>query len=463
MADIQIVKVNEVRMRCIADLSIREELNDYFKFEDPNFVPNPFSKWDGVVRLFTKSSGLIDIGLLFEVFKFCKNNGYTIELDPALKYIQDIPDEEIREFIDSLHPKIRTENHEYIDAETRDYQYDTIAKAMRQTRCVCELATSAGKSFILYVMARYYRRRREALESPLKTLIVVPSIHLVTQLYDNFEEYAHGSDWKPVVNTQLIFEGATKEISKPIVISTWQGIQDQPKEWFHQFGDIVVDEVHTSKSEKLSYILNNCIYADQRLGVTGTLSNTKVAGLQVVAHFGAYHKIITARDLINLGYATDIKVKMIQLKHTPADAVGLDGDYSKEIEYLITHQSRNELIAKMALNLKGNVAIMFERIDGHMMVVYDMLSAVKPNVFVINGDVAVEDRLKIGSLIESEKIITLEFGDISIMVGDNEKVLLSNGETKVAMFVTEEDDVDDNWIRQRQKDQRILNGASKIK
>lgn len=463
MADIQIVKVNEVRMRCIADLSIREELNDYFKFEDPNFVPNPFSKWDGVVRLFTKSSGLIDIGLLFEVFKFCKNNGYTIELDPALKYIQDIPDEEIREFIDSLHPKIRTENHEYIDAETRDYQYDTIAKAMRQTRCVCELATSAGKSFILYVMARYYRRRREALESPLKTLIVVPSIHLVTQLYDNFEEYAHGSDWKPVVNTQLIFEGATKEISKPIVISTWQGIQDQPKEWFHQFGDIVVDEVHTSKSEKLSYILNNCIYADQRLGVTGTLANTKVAGLQVVAHFGAYHKIITARDLINLGYATDIKVKMIQLKHTPADAVGLDGDYSKEIEYLITHQSRNELIAKMALNLKGNVAIMFERIDGHMMVVYDMLSAVKPNVFVINGEVGVEDRLKIGRLIESEKIITVEFGDISIMVGDNEKVPLSNGETKIAMFLTEEDDVDDNWIRQRQKDQRILNGAPKIK
>lgn len=463
MADIQIVKVNEVRMRCIADLSIREELNDYFKFEDPNFVPNPFSKWDGVVRLFTKSSGLIDIGLLFEVFKFCKNNGYTIELDPALKYIQDIPDEEIRDFIDSLHPKIRTENHEYIDAETRDYQYDTIAKAMRQTRCVCELATSAGKSFILYVMARYYRRRREALESPLKTLIVVPSIHLVTQLYDNFEEYAHGSDWKPVVNTQLIFEGATKEISKPIVISTWQGIQDQPKEWFHQFGDIVVDEVHTSKSEKLSYILNNCIYADQRLGVTGTLANTKVAGLQVVAHFGAYHKIITARDLINLGYATDIKVKMIQLKHTPADAVGLDGDYSKEIEYLITHQSRNELIAKMALNLKGNVAIMFERIDGHMMIVYDMLSAVKPNVFVINGEVGVEDRLKIGRLIESEKIITVEFGDISIMVGDNEKVPLSNGETKITMFLTEEDDVDDNWIRQRQKDQRILNGAPKIK
>lgn len=407
MVDLQIVKVNEVRMRIIADMSIREELNDYFKFEDPNYTPNPFSKWDGIVRLFTKSSGLIDIGLLFEVFKFCKQNQYTLELDPALKYIQDVPDEEIHDFINSLNPKIRTENHEYIPAETRDYQFDTIAIAMRQSRCVCELATSAGKSFILYVMARYYRQRREALESPLRTLIVVPSIHLVTQLYDNFEEYAYGNEWKPVVHTQLIFEGATKDISKPIVISTWQGIQDQPKEWFHQFGDIIVDEVHTSKSEKLSYILNNCIYADQRLGVTGTLANTKVAGLQVVSHFGAYYKIITARDLINLGYATDIKVKMLELKHAVSDTVGLDGDYNKEIEYLITHQSRNELIAKLALGLKGNVAVMFERIDAHMMVVYDILSAVKKNVFVINGEVKIEVRRQIQKAMEDGEDITL--------------------------------------------------------
>lgn len=408
MADIQIIKVNEVRMRVIADLSIREELNDYFKFEDPNHVPNPFSKWDGVVRLFTKNSGLIDIGLLFEVFKFCKTNSYTIELDPALKYIQDIPDEEIHDFINSLHPKIRTENRDYIDAETRDYQFDTIAKAMRQTRCVCELATSAGKSFILYVMTRYYRQRREALESSLRTLIVVPSIHLVTQLYDNFEEYAHGSDWKPVVHTQLIFEGATKDIYKPIVISTWQGIQNQPKEWFQQFGDIIVDEVHTSKSDKLSYILNNCVNADQRLGVTGTLANTNVAGLQVVAHFGAYHKIITARDLINLGYATDVKVKMVELKHALADAIELHGaEYKEEIDYLISHNARNQVLAKMALNLKGNVAIMFERIDAHMMVVYEMLSAVKKNVFVINGEVDIKVRRQIQAAMEEGEDITL--------------------------------------------------------
>ncbi|QPI14465.1 putative RNA-DNA and DNA-DNA helicase [Salmonella phage GEC_vB_N6] len=408
MSEIQIIKVNEVRMRILAEDYIREELNDYFKFEDPNFQPNPFSKWDGVVRLFTKSSGLIDIGLLFEVFKFCKMNGYTIKLDPALKYIQDIPDEEIHTFINSLNAVYRDENKQYQIATVRDYQFDSVATAIRQSRCVLEAATSAGKSFILYIMARYYRQRREALESNLKTLIVVPSIHLVTQLYDNFEEYSHGTDWNPMMNVQMICEGATKDIFKPIVISTWQGIQNQPKEWFHQFGDIVVDEVHTSKSDKLSYILNNCINADQRLGVTGTLANTKVAGLQVVAHFGAYHKIITARDLINLGYATDIHVNMIEVIHPMADCIEMHGaEYQKEIEFLIANERRNELIARMALSLKGNVAVMFERIDAHMMIVYEMLSAVKKNVFVINGEVKTEVRKQIQAAMEEGEDITL--------------------------------------------------------
>lgn len=408
MADISIVKVNEVRMRIMAEPYIREELNDYFKFEDPNFQPNPFSKWDGKVRLFTKSSGLIDIGLLFEVFKFAKTNGYSFEIDPALRYIQELPDKEILDFCSSLDPQIRTEDNQYIPAEIRQYQFTSIATAMRLGRCVLELATSAGKSFILYVMARYYRERRKALESDLRTLIVVPSIHLVTQLYDNFEEYAHGSDWSTFLNVQTIFEGNTKHITKPITISTWQGIQDQPKEWFLQFGDIVVDEVHTSKSDKLSYILNNCINADQRLGVTGTLANTKVAGLQVVSHFGSYQKIITARELINLGYAADINIKMIQIEHTEADCCEMAGiDYQKEMEFLISNERRNQLIARMAMSLKGNVAVMFERIDAHMMIVYDILKDAGKTVFVINGEVKTAVRREIQAAIEKGDDIIL--------------------------------------------------------
>lgn len=409
MPNIEIVKVNEVRMRVMCpDYHVHEELNDYFKFEDPNFEPNPFSKWDGTVRLYTKGSGLIDIGLLFEVFKFCKTNGYGIKLDPALKYIQDIPDNEIQEFIDSLSAVVRREDGSYAPADTRGYQFDSIATAMRQSRCVLEAATSAGKSFILYVMARYYRQRREALDSSLKTLIIVPSVHLVTQLYDNFEEYSHGTGWSALVNTQMIFDGATKDISKPITISTWQGIQNQPKEWFSQFGDVVVDEVHTSKSDKLSYILNSCINCDQRLGVTGTLSNTKVAGLQVVSHFGAYHKIITARDLIDMGYASDIKINMVELKHHLGDVIDNHGnDYQKEIEYIIGHEKRNDMIVKMAAGLKGNVAVMFERIDAHMMLVYEKLSTIKDNVFLINGEVKASDRKKIQAAIEAGDDITL--------------------------------------------------------
>lgn len=409
MADILLEKVNEVRMRVISPhFHVHEELNDHFKFEDPNFQPNPFSKWDGVVRLYTKGNGLVDIGLLYEIFKFAKSRGYSIELDPRLKYIQDIPPQEVLEFINGLDIKVRTENRSYIPAECRDYQFDSILTAIRQCRCVLELATSAGKSLILYVMARYYRQRREALESNLRTLIVVPSIHLVQQLYDNFEEYSHGTGWSTLINVQTIYDGATKDITKSITISTWQGIQKQPKEWFHQFGDIVVDEVHTAKSDKLSYILNNSIHADQRLGVTGTLANTNVAALQVVAHFGAYHKIISARELIDQGYASEIKINMVEIKHSLADVVDMrDVSYQEEMEFLISHQLRNQMLVRMARTLKGNTAIMFERIDAHMKIVYEELCKHKDNVFMINGEVDIRDRKKIQDAIENGDEITL--------------------------------------------------------
>lgn len=396
MTNISIVKVNEVRMRInTSHPYIDEELNDFFKYESPGFMPSPFSKWDGIVRLYTKGNGLIDIGLLFEVFKFAKMKGYSLDIDPALRYMQDIPREEIVSFVNDLDLSVRTENGGYTHAESREYQIDSIVTAVQQTRCVLLAATSAGKSMILYSMARYYRMRREALRDGKKTLIVVPSIHLVTQLYDNFEEYSHTNGWSTLANVHMIFDGAVKDSDKPIYISTWQGIQKQKKDWFHQFGDVIVDEVHTSKADALSYILNNCIYADQRLGVTGTLSNTEVGGLQVIAHFGVCHEIITARELIDQGFATDVNIEMIELLHDEEHCAMMTGDYQDEIEYLISNEARNRLLVMMAQALKGNTVILFARIDAHMKVVYEQLSAVRGNVFMINGEVSVAERERI--------------------------------------------------------------------
>uniref|UniRef100_A0AAU8KXE8 DNA helicase n=1 Tax=Serratia phage Kevin TaxID=3161161 RepID=A0AAU8KXE8_9CAUD len=408
MAHVRIQKVNDVRMRVICDdEGFHADLYEYFKFPDPAFEPSSFSRWDGMVRFYQKGSGLINIGLFFQLFQFIRDNGHTLEVDPALRYVQDITMEEIKEFLMELNMSIRTENGTYTHAESREYQFDCIETAIRQTRCCLQAATSAGKSMVLYVMARYYRGRREALQSSLKTLIVVPSVHLVTQLFDNFVEYSHFNGFNSEANVHLIYGGAEKDTTKPIVISTWQGIQDQPKEWFRQFGDIVVDEAHTAKAEKLTYIMDSCINCDHRLGLTGTLANNELNAMKVLSHFGAFKKIITARELIEQGFAADIEVMMVELQYGMEDRHKVTADYAQEIEFIISHEGRNRCLLMMAKTLKGNTAIMFDRVDAHMKVIYEELCKIKDNVYMINGEVPPKVRAQIQKAVEAGDEVTL--------------------------------------------------------
>lgn len=408
MADVYIEKVNEVRMRIVCnDEGFHADMNDHFKYLDPSFEPSAYSKWDGMYRFYNRSNGLIDIGLLYQVFQFIREGGHNLEIDPRLKYVQDVTEEQIKDYLMELDMSIRLENGNYTHAEARDYQFDCVFTAIKQTRCVLQAATSAGKSMVLYVMARYYRGRREALQSHLKTLIVVPSVHLVTQLYDNFEEYSHFNGFNSENNIHLIHSGADKDTEKPIVISTWQGIQDQPKAWFKQFGDIVVDEVHTAKAEKLSYILDSCVNCDQRLGLTGTLANDDFNGMKVLSHFGMFKKIITARELINQGYAADIEIMMVELLYGMEDRHKVTAEYDQEIEFLISHEARNNCILMLAKTLKGNTAIMFARVDAHMKVIYEELCKVKENVYMINGEVPPKIRSQIQKAVEAGDEVTL--------------------------------------------------------
>lgn len=408
MADVYIEKINEVRMRIVCnDEGFHADLNDHFKYLDPSYTPNSYSKWDGMYRFYHRSTGLIDIGLLYQVFQFVKDQGHNLTLDPRLKYVLDTTMEEVKDFLVDLNMSIRLEDGSFIAAEARDYQFECIYTAIKYTRCVLQAATSAGKSMVLYALARYYRMRREAIESRLKTLIIVPSVHLVVQLFDNFVEYSHFNKFDSESNVHLIHGGADKDTHKPIIISTWQGIQDQPKEWFHQFGDVVVDEAHTAQADKLSYIMNNCVNCDQRFGTTGTLANNDFNGMKVISHFGMFKKVITARELIEQGYATDIKIMMIELQYSMEDRHKVTSDYSQEIDFIIAHEERNKMILMLAKTLKGNTAIMFARVDAHMKVIYEELCKVKSNVYMINGEVSPAERKKIQEAVEEGVEITV--------------------------------------------------------
>ena len=197
------------------EFCVHEELYEHFKVKDPSFTPHRFSKYDGFMRLYNKNNGRIQIGLLPQLLKQLKN--YDVTISPKFKNFRDVTREEVEEWI--LEQKLPfTLFH---------YQFNAVYDAIKYRR-VCGLAdTGAGKSVVVYLIAKFlYESGTE------HTLIMVPTIQLVSQILEDFVSYG----WKDAPQIcQQIMGGASKTVRNPIVISTWQSIQDMSPDYYEDF------------------------------------------------------------------------------------------------------------------------------------------------------------------------------------------------------------------------------------
>jgi superfamily II DNA or RNA helicase len=235
-----------------------------------------------------------------------------------------------------------------------------------------------------------------------KTLIIVPTIGLVSQMKSDFESYGYKGE------IHVSTGGLSKEldISADIVITTWQSLDNGKsrvnKKWYDQFQVVIGDECHGAKATTLIKILSAMENTPYRFGTTGTLDNIELNKATIEGLFGAQYKTTTTRSLIDQGHVADIKIKCITLKYPDEIAKQLKGKtYQEEIDFLTTYEPRNEFIKNLALSLKGNKLVFFRLID-HGKELYDRLSD-NPDVFYIAGDVGVSDREDIRKSIEDKQ------------------------------------------------------------
>ena len=93
---VQIEKVDEVYVRVSADPSTKMELSDFFTFEVPgaSFMPAVRNKvWDGKIRLFNAMTGMVYLGLVPYIHKFCKSRDYEVQHINYVYYLQTINDD----------------------------------------------------------------------------------------------------------------------------------------------------------------------------------------------------------------------------------------------------------------------------------------------------------------------------------------------------------------------------------
>ena len=93
-------------------------------------------------------------------------------------------------------------------------------------------------------------------------------------------------------------------------------------------------------------------------------------------------------------------------------------NFEEEVQYIITHNRRNNFIKNLALDLKGNTLILFARVEGHGLPLYELINKNKsPNqkVFFVHGGVDAQEREQVREITEREEnaIIIASYGTFS--------------------------------------------------
>jgi len=392
-------KVNEVYLRVVSEPSVVQELSDHLTFMVPGAKFSPAFKnkfWDGKIRLLNSLTGLTYTGLVKEISEFAATRNYDIEVDKELQYngIFDDVNDVIKAFKLTLEP--------------RDYQINSFQTAVEMERGIFLSPTASGKSLIIYLLARYFNKLVKQ-----KVLVIVPTISLVMQMKKDFEDYQGKA-----LDIHCITAGVDKVSTSPIVISTWQSIYKMPKDWFNQFGCVIGDEVHQFKATSLKSIMEKLINCRYRYGFTGTLDGSLTNRITLEGLFGPVQQVTTTTELMEQGHVADLKIKALILqydKDTRQSTKKLN--YQDEMDFLVRHEKRNKFIRNLTLSLEGNTLVLFQYVEKHGKVLYDMMTTKAPDrkIFFVHGGVEGDDRERIRGIVEREPnaIIVASYGTFS--------------------------------------------------
>lgn len=391
MNDIIIKKLDEVYFTVDGEPHVRQELMQHFEFFVPGYQFMPAYRnrfWDGKIRIYNQRDRTIYSGLLHHIEKFAQDRDYTIEYDSAIKPAVSFSIQEAIDFTKTLN----------LPFAPRDYQIKAFVYSVRNRRSLLVCPTASGKSLIIYMLLRYYHDKR--------SLIIVPTTSLVSQLYGDFAEYGKQEGWRSEDHVQYIMAGRTKDITAPITISTWQSMAKQPKDYFDQFDVIIGDEAHLFKAKSLTGIMTKLTSTEYRFGLTGTLDDAMTHHLVLEGLFGRRKNIITTKKLIDDKHLAKLEIKAITLKYTQEECKQVaSGKYQDEIEFLIGHRRRNAFIQNLALSMKGNTLVLFQYVEKHGNVLKKLIEDKAKDgrkVFYVYGGTDVDLREDVRRITETE-------------------------------------------------------------
>jgi superfamily II DNA or RNA helicase len=396
---INVEPLNAVHMKIDTESGVKMELQEYFSFRPTGYQFVPAYKnrvWDGWVRLFSPLRPVLYVGLLPYLRKFCESRGYELNVGGEMYAEENVPDNYGYEIAEEINCKFKP----------RDYQNEYVVNAIRKNRSLSLSPTSSGKSLIIYLIQQHYYQAYGH-----RTLIIVPTISLVHQMAGDFVDYGCTDE------IYKIQGGVDKNTNAPIVISTWQSLIKQPKQWFDQFRVVLGDEAHQFQAKSLQKIMDSLVNCQYRHGFTGTLKSdeSKTHRLVLEGCFGEVKRYVSTKDLMDSGTVADFKVKAIVLGYD--DAIKKEfrtafrkiaepsKKYPAEREFLINNHKRNVFIRNLLWSLEGqNNLVLFDLVEKHGKVLEPLLRRDDRQLHFIYGGTKGDERERIRNLIENDPV-----------------------------------------------------------
>lgn len=299
----------------------------------PEVFLNKFTSNDGQLIYYCHS------GLWKTIYDWCKVNGIEIKgVDDYFKYTDfKLTIEEFTQYVKNWN----------LNLNPYEYQIKAAWLILKYRQSLSQLATRAGKTLIAYIVLRYM------LENGAKNiLMVVPSIQLVKQGKEDFENY------QEFFKSETIWAKSELCESSNITIGTYQSLVQRadkkskkynPK-FFNKFDVVLIDEAHHLVCKSINTILNQDFLKHVKLkfGFTGTLPQEHtIDSFCCHSLMGPTIQDITTAELVEEGFLAKPNITQIRIKYK--DDEELTKDYIKCGEYLNSSYKLNNKGSKILL------------------------------------------------------------------------------------------------------------------
>jgi superfamily II DNA or RNA helicase len=389
-------KLNKNRIKLRSNsVEILNYVKRKYSVKNPNYKHIPFGQKElsCVSPTFT-----FQVGMTLDIMSTIQELDASIIID--VSEIKDMIIPFSYKNVDLQYPE--NDNYKY-----RDYQEKSIRYGLKYGRGTFELATSAGKSLIIYGLIKNIWHQEQ---NKCKTLVLVPNMQLVSQMAKDFIEYGCSEE-----NICTFSAKFNRELdpNASIIISNRQWLEKHQKE-LPNIDLLIVDECQqlASFNNKVSKFVSK-LKTHRKFGFTGTIPQFKPERWNIIGLCGKVLMLKKASELQDDGYVAQTKIISLRFNHKckqpqPPDDIEDQLERAKmlfplEWQYIENCEASNQFMIRLMNTFKGNTIFLYDHIEhGHRLKEY--LESIESNkqIFLIDGTTKLSYRENVRITMEND-------------------------------------------------------------